>query len=236
MTVDTDTLLLQQLQPRADNCREGGMISARWTSVSEADHQAGRRGQEAHLSCLVCRCPVPVCPRWPDSARPLSRKSLEMARCRGRWSDFWQTPDPPPACDTPMAWNYPAMIGPLPRCLRRGPQGKKKKKRQTLSHRVLPREEEEPVCLSVCPCIHLIHPLSLIPPPPQLHYLRQASRLLLYCLSTLPMYLHLTIQYLPVSALSDALGLCGTAIPQRAKSAHSQVTSRGPQHALRTSF
>lgn len=141
------------------------MISARWTSVSEADHQAGRRGQEAHLSCLVCRCPVPVCPRWPDSARPLSRKSLEMARCRGRWSDFWQTPDPPPACDTPMAWNYPAMIGPLPRCLRRGPQGKKKKKRQTLSHRVLPREEEEPVCLSVCPCIHLIHLLSLIPPP-----------------------------------------------------------------------
>lgn len=100
------------------------MISARWSSVSEAEPRAEA---EAKSTSLVCRCPVPVCPCWPDSARPLSRKSLEMARCRGRWSDFWQTPDPPPACDTPMAWNYPAMIGRLPRCLRRGPQGKKRR-------------------------------------------------------------------------------------------------------------
>lgn len=151
------------------------MISARWTSVSEADHQAGRRGQEAHLSCLVCRCPVPVCPRWPDSARPLSRKSLEMARCRGRWSDFWQTPDPPPACDTPMAWNYPAMIGPLPRCLRRGPQGKKKKEEtDTFTHTLTQRERPRGLAeggggarLSVCLSMHPSHPPPLfIPPPP----------------------------------------------------------------------
>lgn len=143
------------------------MISARWTSVSEADHQAGRRGQEAHLSCLVCRCPVPVCPRWPDSARPLSRKSLEMARCRGRWSDFWQTPDPPPACDTPMAWNYPAMIGPLPRCLRRGPQGKKKEEEtDTLTQGLA--EGGGGARLSVCLSMHPSHPPPLFnsPPPP----------------------------------------------------------------------
>lgn len=84
--------------------------------LRQRQRQEGR-GQIA----LVCRCPARVWPGWPDSARPLSRKSLEMARCRGRWSDFWQTPGPPPACDTPMAWNHPALIGPLPRCLRRRP-------------------------------------------------------------------------------------------------------------------
>lgn len=137
--------------------------------------------QRQKSASLVCRCPVPVCPCWPDSARPLSRKSLEMARCRRRWSDFWQTPDPPPACDTPMAWNYPAMIGRLPRCLRRGPQGRKKRDTLSLSHShslthtasgqgALPREEPARPFPPPPP-----FPPTLFPGPPP-RYLRQPQR------------------------------------------------------------
>lgn len=181
----TLTLIKQQLQPRADNCRDGGMISARWTRCIRGGTTGTGCAREARGRSLVCRCPVPVCPCWPDSARPLSRKSLEMARCRGRWSDFWQTPDPPPACDTPMAWNYPAMIGRLPRCLRRGPQGKKERHSLTLarSHkgdkgrcrgRSHPYSNQQPSFLSLLspPPRHLRQhqpakkPVGGSPPPP----------------------------------------------------------------------
>lgn len=117
-----------------------------------------------------------------------------MARCRGRWSDFWQTPDPPPACDTPMAWNYPAMIGRLPRCLRRGPQGKKER-HFPLSHNeqggLLPREE---------PVRSILHHH-----PPTLFYCA--------CHSLPPPHPAISDSCPKSSRLSDALALCGVASP-----------------------
>lgn len=212
------------------------MISARWTRCIRGGTTGTGCAREARGRSLVCRCPVPVCPCWPDSARPLSRKSLEMARCRGRWSDFWQTPDPPPACDTPMAWNYPAMIGRLPRCLRRGPQGKKERHSLTLarSHArtltqrgqgALPREEPPVLQPATLLPLSAFSPAPLSPaasasqktggwisPPPQSTYLR-------VCISMQAQVSCLYVRYLAVpgsqtpSGLSDALGLCGMASP-----------------------
>lgn len=139
------------------------------------------------------------------------------------------------------------MIGRLPRCLRRGPQGKKKRDTLSQSHPrtpenkqgVLPRDERSSLS-------------SLFHPPPR--YLRQPQprnqwvdptpstylRVLQVCKHR---YLSICITSTSRSpAESNPLAACqmplvyAAWLPQRAKSAHSQVTSREPQHALRTSF
>lgn len=215
--------------------------SRRRTQLSQSQSQNQNQSQSQSRisdliwSGLVCRCPVPVWSRWPDSARPLSRKSLEMARCRRRWSDFWQTPGPLPACDTPMAWNYPAMIGRLPRCLRRGLSLSQKKKSR-LRDKGAEGRDHPPLLSPAASAQNRVGPV-LLPCCPPGRYLPQLLCATYYCMYVpylLQLKNHPSICPHPLAACQTPL-VYAAWYTQGAESAHSQVTSREPQQASRTS-